>query len=534
MEKRIEFNEESRKGLMAGVNLLADAVGSTLGAKGRNVIFNLGKNHIVTKDGVTVAGQIHSEDAVEQAGIDIVRDAARRTAAEAGDGTTTSTVISRFIIQQAMQAVEVGANPMDLKRGMDIAVNDIIEEIDAMKRIVMSRDITKEIATVSANNDPEIGEMVADLFDKVGKSGAIRIEETQANKTKVDMVDGCQVNAAMLSPGFVTNTNKRTAEYSDALVFITDKVFDGAFTDLVTVLNSVIEYSNAVKKKTPLLIICGGMEGEALGSLLMNKNKEGFPVVAVTAPEFGSNRAEIMQDLAIITGATVISETGEVSLEDVTHEHLGTIDKVIVDQFTTTLIGRNGSTDAISARVASIKEQEAEDRDNAQEYWFKRRIASMEAGIGVIYVGGNSETEMKENFFRIEDSVHASKSSLEDGYVPGGGVAYLRCRRSTPELGNDDKVTGYEIVMDAMATPTYTIAENCGVSGADVVETILESPVTKTDLSYGYNALTDEFHSMYEAGIIDPAAVVKSAVKNSVSVAGMIITTNCVIVDQKK
>ena len=327
--KRIEFNKESRNGLMAGVNLLADAVGSTLGAKGRNVIFNLGKNHIVTKDGVTVAGQVHSEDAVEQAGIDIVRDAARRTAQEAGDGTTTSTVISRYIIQEAMRTVEEGANPMDLKRGMDMAVKDIIEEVDSMKRLVTSREITKQIASVSANNDPEIGEMVADLFDKVGKSGAIRIEETQANNTKVDMVDGCQVNAAMLSPGFVTNTNKRTAEHTGSLVFITDKVFDGAFTDLVPVLNSVIEYSNQVKKKTPLLIICGGMEGETLGSLLMNKNKEGFPVVAVQAPEFGANRDQIMQDLAIITGATVISETGEVSLEEVTMDHLGIVDKVV-------------------------------------------------------------------------------------------------------------------------------------------------------------------------------------------------------------
>lgn len=532
--KRIEFNEESRKGLMAGVNLLANAVGSTLGAKGRNVIFNQGKNHIVTKDGVTVAGQIQSEDAVEQAGIDIVRDAARRTAQEAGDGTTTSTVISRYIIQEAMEAVKGGANPMDLKRGMDIAVRDITENVDSIKKVISSKEETKQIATISANNDPVIGEMIADLFDKVGKSGAIRIEETQANNTKVEMVDGCQVNAGMLSPGFVTNTNKRTAEYSDALVFITDKVFDGPFSDLVPVLNAVIEYSNAQQRKTPILIICGGMEGETLGSLLMNKNKEGFPVVAVTAPEFGSNRDQIMQDLAVITGATVISETGEVTIEDMTPEHLGNVDKVIVDQYTTTLIGRHGSTDAISARVDAIASQADEDRDNTQEYWFKKRIASMVAGIGVIYVGGNSETEMKENFFRIEDAVHASKSSLEDGYVPGGGIAYIRCRDSRDDFENEDQGEGYCIVMDAMEEPLRVMSRNCGIEDESVITQVKISAFVKVDNSYGYNALTDKFESLYEAGVIDPAMVVKSAVKNSVSVAGMIITTNCVIVEQRK
>ena len=532
--KRIEFNQESRNGLLNGVNILADAVGSTLGAKGRNVIFNVGKNHVVTKDGVTVAGQVQSEDAVEQAGIDIVRDAAKRTAKEAGDGTTTSTVIARYIIKEAMASVEEGANPMDLKRGMDIAVKDILEEVDSMRRIISNRDETKQIATVSANNDAVIGEMIADLFDKVGKSGAIRIEETQANETKVDMIDGCQINSMMLSPGFVTNTNKRTAEYSDVLVFITDKVFDGPFTDLVPALQIAVDESNRSQKKRPILIICGGMEGESLGSLVMNKNKDGFPVVAVQAPEFGSGRGEILQDLAVITGATVITETGEVSLEEVTLEHLGSADRIISDHYTTTIIGRHGSTDAINARVESIEAQQEEDRDNAQDFRLRKRIASLVAGIGVIYVGGNSDTEMKENFFRIEDSVHATKSSLEYGYVPGGGVAYIRCKRCNSDLLSGDQLIGYDIVMDAMEVPTEEIAKNCGINGRDVCKQILNSPVTNTDLSYGYNALTDEFHSLYEAGIIDPAAVVKSAVKNSVSVAGMIITTNCVIVEERK
>jgi len=532
--KRIEFNQESRNGLMNGINILADAVGSTLGAKGRNVIFNVGKNHVVTKDGVTVAGQVHSEDAVEQAGIDIVRDAAKRTAMEAGDGTTTSTVIAREIIKQAMELVEAGANPKDMKRGMDIAEKDILEEVDVMRRIISNRDETRQIATVSANNDAVIGEMITNLFDKVGKSGAIRIEETQANETKVDMIDGCQINSMMLSPGFVTNNNKRTAEYADALVFITDKVFDGPFTDLVPALQISVNESNRLQKKRPLLIICGGMEGEALGSLVMNKNKDGFPVVAVQAPEFGANRDEILEDLAIITGATVIRETGEIGLEEITLEHLGSVDRVISDHHTTTLIGRHGTTDAISARVESIEAQQVEDRDNAQDFRLRKRIASLVAGIGVIYVGGNSETEMKENFFRIEDAVHATKSSLDYGYVPGGGVAYLRCKRAADKDISGDQLDGYVTVMAAMEVPTCEIARNCGISGEDVVSKILQSPVTNMDISYGYNALTDEFHSLYKAGIIDPAAVVKSAVKNSVSVAGMIITTNCVIVDERK
>jgi chaperonin GroEL len=532
--KRIEFNKESRKGLMSGVNILAEAVGSTLGAKGRNVIFNIGKNHVVTKDGVTVAGQIQSDDAVEQAGIDIVREAARRTAKEAGDGTTTSTVISRYIIQEAMKAVDGGANPMDLKRGMDIAVKDITEEVESIKRVITSKSETKQIATVSANNDPVIGDMISELFDKVGRSGAIRIEETQANETKIDMVEGCQINAPMLSPGFVTNTNRRTAEYSDAMVFITDKVFDGAFSELIPVLQAVVEASDKAKKRIPLIIICGGMEGETLGSLLMNKNKEGFPVVAVQAPEFGTGREEILQDLAIITGATVIQETGAINLSEVEPSHLGFADKIIVDQFTTTIIGRHGSPEEISERAKAIEIQKEEDRGNNQEFRFKKRIASLVAGIGVIYVGGNSETEMKENFFRIEDAVHATKSSLDDGFVPGGGVAYIRCARERKEHVNEDHRDGYNIVMDSMEEPLRVMSRNCGIDEEHIIQSVKRSTFVTKDISFGYNALTDNFESLYESGVIDPAAVVKSAVKNSVSVAGMIITTNCVILDQKE
>jgi len=531
--KEIKFNEESRERLQKGVNILADAVESTLGAKGRNVIFNVGKEHVVTKDGVTVAGQVQSTDSIAQAGINIVRDAAKRTAREAGDGTTTSTVLSRYMINEAMGLVAEGYNPMDLKRGMDLAAKDIEEEVDAIKRVATSSDITRQIATISANNDPVIGEMIADLFDKVGQNGAVRIEETQAGRNWVDVVDGCQVNAGMIDPGFITNAGRKTVEYSEVRVLITDKRFDGPFTDIVPALQVMVDKMRATGQPMPILIICGGMEGETLGTLLQNKNREGLPVVAVNAPDFGEDRSESLRDLAILTGATVISETGEFGLNDVKEEHFGYADRVIVDQYTTTIVGRHGSKDAIDERVDAIKAEQEKDHDGSKEWRLRKRIANLTAGIGVIYAGGNSEAETKENFYRIEDAVHATKSCLEDGYVPGGGIAYLRCRMDRKEYVNEDQLAGYTVVMNAMEAPLRAIAKNCGVDPETVVNTVRRGTFVEKDISYGYNALTDKYESLYDTGVIDPAKVVKSAVKNSVSVAGMIITTNCVIVDKR-
>jgi chaperonin GroEL len=531
--KEIKFNEESRERLMEGVNILADAVGSTLGAKGRNVIFNIGREHVVTKDGVTVAGQVYSTDSIAQAGINIVRDAAKRTAREAGDGTTTSTVLARYMIQTAMKYVQAGANPMDLKRGMDLAAKDLAEEAENLKRLVTSKEITEQIATISANNDPVIGKMIADLFDSVGQNGAIRIEETQAGSNSVSVVDGCQINSGMIHPGFITNENRKTAEYSDVKILITDKVFDGPFQDMIPALQCVVDEMRNTGKPIPLMIICGGIEGESLGTLLQNKTKEGFPVVAVNAPDFGSDRTDSLKDLAILTGATVISEVGEVGLTDVKWEHLGSADRISVDEQTSTIIGRHGAPEDIFDQVESIKVEQEQDHDGSKAWKLSKRIANLTAGIGVIYVGGNSEAEMKENFFRIEDAVHATKSSIEDGYVPGGGIAYLRCRRERHEHVSEDHRDGYNIVMDAMEEPLRVMARNCGVNEEDVIGSVKRSTFVTKDISYGYNALTDNFESLYEAGVIDPAKVVKSAVKNSVSVAGMIITTNCVIVDKR-
>jgi len=518
---------------MVGVNTLADAVGSTLGAKGRNVIFNVGREHVVTKDGVTVAEQVHSTDSIAQAGINIVRDAAKRTAREAGDGTTTSTVLARYMIKEAMLYVEAGANPMDLKRGMDLAAKDLEDEVENLKKLVTSKEITEQIATISANNDPVIGKMIADLFDEVGQNGAIRIEETQADFNSVSVVDGCQINSGMIHEGFVTNEKRKTAEYTDVKILITDKVFDGPFTDMVPALQCVVDEMRATGKPIPLMVICGGIEGEALGTLLKNKAQEGLPVVAVNAPDFGTDRSDALRDLAILTGGTVISEVGEIGLSDVTLEHLGSADRISVGEQSTAIIGRHGSPESIEAQVAAIKDEQSQDHDGSMAWKLSKRIANLTAGIGVIYVGGNSDTEMKENFYRIEDAVHATKSSLESGYVPGGGIAYLRCVRERDEHVSDDHRDGYNIVMDAMQEPLRVMAKNCGIDDESVIQSVKRSTFVTKDISYGYNALTDSLESMYEAGIIDPAQVIKSAVKNSVSVAGMIITTNCVIVDKR-
>ena len=375
--------------------------------------------------------------------------------------------------------------------------------------------------------------MIADLFESVGENGAIRIEETQAGSNSVSVVDGCQINSGMLHPKFITNEGRKTAEYSDVKILITDKVFDGPFTDIVPALQCVVDEMRNTGKPVPLLIICGGAEGEALGSLVQNKTKEGFPLVAVTAPDFGADRTDALNDLAILTGATVISEVGEVGLTDVTMTHLGSADRIVVDEQSTTIIGRHGAPEDITDQVDGIKAQQKKDHNGSMAWKLSKRIANLTAGIGVIYAGGNSEAEMKENFFRIEDAVHATKSSLEDGYVPGGGIAYLRCQRERDEHVSEDHRDGYNIVMDSMEEPLRVMARNCGVNEEDVISSVKRSTFVTKDISYGYNALTDNYESLYEAGVIDPAKVIKSAVKNSVSVAGMIITTNCVIVDKR-
>jgi len=532
--KQITFDREVREKIETGVKKLNDTVSSTLGAKGRNVVFQQGRNYIVTKDGVTVANQVELEDPVENAACQIVKDAAKRTARDAGDGTTSATVIASAIIDRALYYVGAKANPMDIKRGIDMAVEEVILYVDKHKKEVNGYVDIFNIARISGNNDDAIGTMIADIFKQIGKSGAVRLEETQGNNTTVDVIDGCQFNAGYISPNFITNPTKRTADYQDALVLVTDKVFQDSFEELIPALKIVVEKSDEIKKRIPIIIICGGMEGEALGSLVVNKVKEKFPVVAVTAPEFGTQRDEILEDIAIITGATVISDEKGLKMEDILPEHFGYVDRVIVDQFTTTLIGRHGEVPAMQDRVETIKEQIEEDKNNIQEWRLKKRIASIEGGVGVIYVGGNSEAEMKDSYFRIEDALAATKAALDGGYVAGGGVAYLRASLDAEsKLISDDMsdiTLGYKSLLEALKSPLKTIAQNAGEEGAIVVDKVLRSK----SLNYGYDALQDNYGNMISKGIIDPATVIKTAIKNAASVAGMLITTNCVINDKPK
>jgi chaperonin GroEL len=374
--------------------------------------------------------------------------------------------------------------------------------------------------------------MIADIFEKVGKSGAIRLEETQMSETVVEVVEGCQFNSGYLSPNFVNNATKRIADYQNVAVLITDKLFQESFDDLVPALNLIVEASNEKEQAVPLLIICGGMEGEPLGTLVINKMKQKFPVVAVTAPEFGTDRIEILEDIAVITGGTVISEEKGGSIKDMTMSDFGIADRVIVDNMTTTLIGRSGDPIAIEQRIATIEEQIVEDKNHNQTWRLNKRIATLTGGVGVVYVGGNSESEMKDAYYRIEDALAATKASMEGGYVAGGGIAYLRASDAIDDfpLSNRDQELGYQCLLEALESPLKTIAENCGKKGDVVVDQVEGFK----NLNRGYDALEDEYGDMIKKGIIDPTKVVVTAIKNAASVAGMLITTNCVINDKPK
>jgi chaperonin GroEL len=481
---------------------------------------------------VTVASQIELEDPIENAAAQIVKDAALRTSREAGDGTTTATVIASAIIEKALYYVSTKANPMDLKRGIDMAVADVIEQVYNSSTPVNGRKDIFNIARISSNNDDKVGNMIADIFEKVGKSGAIRLEETQMSETVVEVVEGCQFNSGYLSPNFVNNATKRIADYQNVAVLITDKLFQESFDDLVPALNLIVEASNEKEQAVPLLIICGGMEGEPLGTLVINKMKQKFPVVAVTAPEFGTDRIEILEDIAVITGGTVISEEKGGSIKDMTMSDFGIADRVIVDNMTTTLIGRSGDPIAIEQRIATIEEQIVEDKNHNQTWRLNKRIATLTGGVGVVYVGGNSESEMKDAYYRIEDALAATKASMEGGYVAGGGIAYLRASDAIDDfpLSNRDQELGYQCLLEALESPLKTIAENCGKKGDVVVDQVEGFK----NLNRGYDALEDEYGDMIKKGIIDPTKVVVTAIKNAASVAGMLITTNCVINDKPK
>jgi len=519
--KKIDFNVRDK--MKVGLDALSSSVGSTLGAKGRNVIFQKGNQYTITKDGVTVSKEVIMDDPIENAAVYTVKEAASRTAGEAGDGTTTATVIACYIARDAFGLVDSGANPMDVKRGIDIASKLAMEFADKITKKITDDEQLRNIATISANNDEYIGGIISDIFKRVGRTGAVRIEETQQTETTVDITEGCQLNSGWLSPNFMNNQSKQSAEYSDALIFITDKKFETSFMEIARALELCAE------AEKPLLIICGGMEGEPLGTLVFNKMKSSFPVVAASAPEFGDKRIEILDDVAAITGGKMISEARGHKIDEMTIDDLGTARKIIVTKDFTTILGRNGNPEEIQKRSESVENQKKEDKHRENTWYLNRRLATLTGGIGIIYVGSNSESETRDLYYRVEDAVHATKAAMEEGYVAGGGVAYYQISEMLEEMIDAEEFKkdikdGFVAVCRSLVVPMDVIAKNAGEQWA--YEHAREG--------LGFNALNNKWEDMFDAGIIDPVKVVKSAIKNACSVAGMLVTTECVITDIQK
>ena len=526
MAKEIKFDIEARDMLKKGVDELANAVKVTLGPKGRNVIIakKFGAPHI-TKDGVTVAKEIELEDAFQNMGAQMVKEVASKTGDNAGDGTTTATVLAQSIISVGLKNVAAGANPMDLKRGIDKAVAKVVESIKAQSQEV-GDDINKieQVATISANNDSEIGKLIADAMAKVKKEGVITVEEAKGTDTTVDVVEGMQFDRGYLSPYFVTDTEKMEAVLEKPYVLIHDKKIS-SLKDILPILEAVVQGSR------PLLIIAEDVDSEALTSLVVNRLRAGLKVCAVKAPGFGDRRKEMLQDIAILTGGTVISEEQGLKLETTTLDMLGTADTITVNKDNTTIVNGAGSKDAIKQRVAQIKAQMETTTSQYDKEKLQERLAKLAGGVAVLYIGAPSEVEMKEKKDRVDDALSATRAAVEEGIVPGGGVAYIRSIKALEGLkgANDDETTGIEIVKRAIEEPLRQIVANAGKEGAVIVQKVSEG---KGD--YGYNARTDTYENLFETGVIDPAKVTRVALENAASIAGMMLTTECVIADKKE
>ncbi len=526
MAKEIKFNIEARDMLKKGVDELANAVKVTLGPKGRNVIIakKFGAPHI-TKDGVTVAKEIELEDAFQNMGAQMVKEVASKTGDNAGDGTTTATVLAQSIISVGLKNVAAGANPMDLKRGIDKAVAKVVESIKEQSKEV-GDDINKieQVATISANNDGEIGKLIANAMAKVKKEGVITVEEAKGTDTTVDVVEGMQFDRGYLSPYFVTDTEKMEAVLEKPYVLIHDKKIS-SLKDILPLLEAVVQGSR------PLLIIAEDVDSEALTSLVVNRLRAGLKVCAVKAPGFGDRRKEMLQDIAILTGGTVISEEQGLKLETTTLDMLGTADTITVNKDNTTIVNGAGSKDAIKQRVAQIKAQMETTTSQYDKEKLQERLAKLAGGVAVLYIGAPSEVEMKEKKDRVDDALSATRAAVEEGIVPGGGVAYIRSIKALEGLkgANEDETTGIEIVKRAIEEPLRQIVANAGKEGAVIVQKVSEG---KGD--YGYNARTDTYENLFETGVIDPAKVTRVALENAASIAGMMLTTECVIADKKE
>ncbi|WP_010249168.1 chaperonin GroEL [Myroides injenensis] len=525
MAKDIKFDIEAREGLKRGVDALANAVKVTLGPKGRNVI--IGKSFVaptVTKDGVSVAKEVELEDTLENMGAQMVKEVASKTNDLAGDGTTTATVLAQAIVKEGLKNVAAGANPMDLKRGIDKAVEVIVEDLKKQSQEVGgSMDKIKQVASISANNDDFIGELIAQAFEKVGKEGVITVEEAKGTETLVEVVEGMQFDRGYLSPYFVTNSEKMEVELDSPYILLYDKKVS-SLKELLPILEPVAQSGK------PLLIIAEDVDGEALSTLVVNKLRGALKIAAVKAPGFGDRRKAMLEDIAILTGGTVISEEQGYSLENTTLEMLGTCKRVSIDKDNTTIVSGSGDPELIKNRVNQIKAQMETTTSDYDKEKLQERLAKLAGGVAVLYVGAASEVEMKEKKDRVDDALHATRAAVEEGIVAGGGVALLRAKNalSTIKAENDDEETGIQIVAKAIESPLRTIVENAGMEGSVVVAKVLEG---KGD--FGYNAKTNEYIDMLQAGVIDPKKVTRVALENAASVAGMILITECALIDIK-
>ncbi|MEN1783961.1 MAG: chaperonin GroEL [Bacteroidota bacterium] len=526
MAKDITFEIDARDGLKKGVDALANAVKVTLGPKGRNVIISksFGAPQ-VTKDGVTVAKEIELEDALENMGAQMVKEVASKTNDLAGDGTTTATVLAQAIVKEGLKNVAAGANPMDLKRGIDKAVEAIVEDLEKQSKTVGdSTDKIKQVAAISANNDDAIGDLIAEAFEKVGKEGVITVEEAKGTDTYVDVVEGMQFDRGYLSPYFVTDSEKMITELESPYILLFDKKIS-AMKDLLPILEPVAQSGK------PLLIIAEDVDGEALATLVVNKLRGSLKIAAVKAPGFGDRRKAMLEDIAILTNGTVISEERGFSLESATIDMLGTTERVSIDKDNTTIVNGSGAADNIKARVNQIKAQIETTTSDYDKEKLQERLAKLAGGVAVLYVGAASEVEMKEKKDRVDDALHATRAAVEEGIVAGGGVALVRSKSVLTKVSteNEDEATGLQIVTRAIESPLRTIVENAGGEGSVVVAKILEG---KGD--FGYDAKSDNYVEMMKAGIIDPKKVTRVALENAASVAGMILTTECALTDIKE
>ena len=522
--KDVKFGTDARNRMLNGVNILADAVKVTLGPKGRNVVLDksFGAPRI-TKDGVSVAKEIELEDKFENIGAQMVKEVASRTNDEAGDGTTTATVLAQAIVKEGMKSVAAGMNPMDLKRGIDMATAKVVDAIRAMARPVADSDEVAQVGTISANGEAEIGRQIADAMQKVGNEGVITVEENKGLETETTVVEGMQFDRGYLSPYFVTNPEKMTAELDDCMILLHEKKLS-SLQAMVPLLESVIQ------SQKPLLIIAEDVEGEALATLVVNKLRGGLKIAAVKAPGFGDRRKAMLQDIAILTGGQVISEDLGMKLENVTMDMLGTAKKVQITKDETTIVDGAGVKAEIEARVSQIRAQIEETSSDYDREKLQERVAKLAGGVAVIRVGGMTEVEVKERKDRVDDALNATRAAVQEGIIVGGGVALVQAVKGLEGLegANSDQNAGIAIVRRALEAPLRQIAENAGVDGAVVAGKIRES----SDTSFGFNAQTEEYGDMFKFGVIDPAKVTRTALEDAASVAGLLITTEAMIADK--